>query len=374
MIRILHCVSKMDRAGQETFIMNVYRQIDREKFQFYFLCTNHSKGDFDDEIKELGGKIFYLPQNKIFSGVNRYLKQIEILAVWLADNKKDFDIVHLHTYHALDVFVHLEAARRAKIKNVVIHSHNTNGPHKVVHYIFRIVNNMYKHRMLACSEEAGKWLHGNINMKKGRVGVAYNGIDVPSFKYNEDARNDYRRILNIQGKKVIGHIGRFNYQKNHDFIIEIMKSAIKINKDIVLLLIGKGERFEEIKQKVNNEKLDKNIIILGSRDDIPELLSTMDALLFPSLFEGLSVVLVEAQASGLQCLISDNILPPEEDVVKNIFTKCSLKENSIVWAKKLLSIVEKNEQRIVANHIMEQSQFNILSTVNYLEDFYSKQV
>lgn len=374
MVKVLHCVSKMDRAGQEVFIMNVYRKIDKEKFQFCFLCTDHSKGDFDDEINEMGGKIFYLPQNTASSGVNRYLQQIEILTYWLRSNKANFDIMHLHTYHALDVFIHLEAARRAKIENVVIHSHNTNAPHKGLHCMFMHINNLYKHRMLACSEEAGKWLHGSTNMKKGRVRVVYNGIDVLDYKYNDDARNEYRRKLKIEGKKVIGHIGRFNYQKNHDFIIEIMKSAIQINNDIILLLIGKGERFEEIKQKVKSEKLDEHIIFMGTRDDIPELLSTMDALLFPSLFEGLSVVLVEAQASGLQCLISDNILPPEEDVVKNIFTKCNLRENSTVWARKLLNIMEKNPQRFVANEIMEQSQFNISNTVNYLEEFYSKQV
>lgn len=374
MIKILHCVSKMDRAGQESFIMNVYRNINRECFQFCFLCTDHSKGDFDDEIFEYGGEIYYLPQNPIRNGLKRYLKDIEILTEWLKNNKHFFDIIHLHTYHALDVFVHLEAARRAKVKRVVIHSHNTNAPHKGLHFIFRVINNLYKHERLACSVDAGIWLHGKINDVKKNIEVVYNGINVPSYRYSEEIKREYIEKLNLNGKKIVGHIGRFNYQKNHDFIIQIFEKGIQMDNDLVLLLIGKGECQDEIKELVRAKKLEKHVMFLGTRDDIPQLLSAMDVLLFPSLFEGLSVVLVEAQASGLPCLISDNILPNEENIVPAIFEKCNLNESPSVWAERLISILNKEYSRQEANRIMEQSHFNISHTVKFFEDFYSKQM
>lgn len=367
---VLHCVSKMDRAGQETFIMNVYRKIDRNKIQFNFLCSDNGKGEFDEEIESLGGEIFCLPQNAVKNGVKKYIKRIEILTKWFSENHKRFDIIHVHTYHALDVFVHLEAARRARIDKIIIHSHNTSGPHKRLHKFMQYVNKLYKFKKFACAYDAGVWLFGKSVMQRGDADVVYNGIEIIDFKYDEKVRNDYKKKLNLDGKNVIGHIGRFNHQKNHEFIIEIFEKYEKSNPNSVLMLVGKGEQYNKIVDLVKSKNLEEKVMFLGSRNDVPNLMTVMDVLLFPSLFEGLSVVLVEAQAAGLQSLVSDNIVPEEELIIPELLMKQSLKNGSEQWADGLAVLLSNTYNRENYNDIMLASKFNVDYTVEKIEKVY----
>ena len=372
MIKVLHFVSKMDRAGQETFIMNVYRNINKKKFQFVFLCTDHAKGDFDDEIKGLGGSLFYLPINPNTSGVKRYIQDYSNLVDWLEKNRCEYDIVHLHTYHALDVFVHLMACRRVKCNRLVVHSHNTFGAHQRLHNVFRFINNLYPFKRFACAYDAGVWLYGNRRMKKDDVQIVYNGINLEDYRYSENERIKCRRELEIEESIVIGHIGRFSESKNHTQMIEIFQSFHERIPDTILLLIGKGELQNDIKRKVDMLGLSSSVKFLGTRDDIPRLLAAMDILLFPSLHEGLSVVLVEAQASGLKCVVSDNILPQEENIIPELFTKVSISEPYNIWADSLKRTVEQNIDRNECCNVMLKSNFNITYTVKQMEVEYEK--
>lgn len=374
MIRVLHFVSKMDWAGQETFIMNVYRNMNKQRYQFVFLCTDVSPGDFDDEITALGGKLFYLPVNPRTAGVGRYINEITLISEWLMEHKKEFDLVHLHTYHALDVFVHLMACRRAGCRKVVVHSHNTMGAHPLLHFFFRFLDGFFECTRYACSYEAGVWLFGAVKMKRGSIKVIYNGIAPGDYRYNEKTAEKKRRELKLEGRTVIGHVGRFSRQKNHIFILEVFQKYLQINPGAVLLLIGKGELQEEMKKKAGELEIRSNVLFMGAREDIPALLSVMDILLFPSLHEGLSVVLVEAQASGLKCVISAHILPEEENVIPELFTKMDLNENADQWAEALSSALSGSREVNRSEYCdrMIKSGFNIVKTAEQMEMEYEK--
>ena len=216
MIKILHCVSVMNRAGQETFLMNVFRIINRDEFLFNFLCTDPAKGDYDEEIISLGGKIFHLDTTRKKGKIANFNYQVKKLSKWLSSHRDQFDIVHVHTYHNLDVLLHLKAAKKAKVK-IIIHSHNSSGPHPFLNKALIPICNRYKHTKFACSKLAGEWLHGRRAVKRGKVTVINNGIDLQKFRYDDLARNEYRKMLGVEDCVVWGHVGRFNYQKNHKF-------------------------------------------------------------------------------------------------------------------------------------------------------------
>lgn len=372
MIKILHCVSKMDRAGQEVFIMNVFRNIDRSKYHFSFLCTNNDPGDFDNDIRELGGDIFYLPEPQYGNGIRKYKEKIELLKEWFISNKEKFDIVHLHTYHALDVFVHLVACRKAGCKRLVVHSHNTSGQHVFLHCCFRVFDNFFNFTRFACAYDAGEWLYGKHKMKEGSVKIIYNGIRPNDYRYFIGKSWKIRKELQLEGKTVIGHIGRFSQQKNHDFLLDVFHGYNRINPESVLLLIGKGELLEHIKEKAKKLSIQDKVMFLGTREDISDLLSAMDLMVFPSLHEGLSVVLVEAQASGLKCIISDNILPTEECIIPELFTKLNISERPQTWANEIDEVKEKIIDREECCEKMIDSPFNIIRTVKQMEDEYEE--
>lgn len=358
MITILHCVSVMNRAGQETFLMNVFRNIDREKFTFNFLCTRNEKGDYDDEIYALGGKIFYLGQSGKKGSISSFLENRKYLTGWLKAHRGEYDIVHLHTYHNLDVYKHLSAAKRAKAK-IVIHSHNSSGPHAKLHKLLIPTCNSYRHESLACSTEAGKWLYG----KNGKFTVINNGIDIKNFAFDEFLRAEYRKALSLEGYVVLGHIGRFNEQKNHRFLIDIFNEYNKLNPKSKLVLIGQGGLEDEIKRKTESLGLSENVLFLGVRDDVEKLLNAFDCFVFPSLYEGLGIVLVEAEANGLPVFMSDTI--PEDVLLNDNVYKLPL-GSAESWAQTLYSADMKRADKL------NVEKFDVSYTVSQLEEIYEK--
>ena len=328
---VLHYVGKMDRAGQETFIMNLFRNIDREKIKFKFLCTDSSKGDFDDEIYSLGGEIFYtVPQTR--RGVVGMLIAANNLRKTLKKLKPD--VFHIHTHHALNAFLDAAAARLAGIKTVAVHSHNTSALfHLGAHRFCKKLLPLLKIRRFACGSDAGRWMFGNTPFK-----VLYNGLNPNDFCYNSEKRDAIRAKMGWNGKKIIGHIGRFNEQKNHRFLIDVFAEIKKREPAVHLVLVGKGELEPEIKKKISAYNLSDSVSFLGTRSDIPELYQGMDLFLFPSLFEGLPVVLVEAQATDLPCLIS-NAITSEAVWNKNTHSY-PLEETATAWAEKAVSLLD----------------------------------
>lgn len=361
MKRILHIVGKMDRGGQETLIMNLYRNIDRKKYQFDFVVNTPDKGDYDDEILLLGGKIYHI--SSISKSLIKHCKDL-----FLVIKNNDYKIVHRHTSSSI-VFIDFFISFFAGASNRICHSHNTRNSDGFIHSLCKPLLNISCNKKLACGHDAGIFLYG----KNQKFLVIPNGIDTNKFMYDSECRRKQREKLGISDKLVIGNIGRFNLQKNHERIIDIFNKFIMDgNKDAVLLLIGKGELEEEIKDKVKKLKLQKYVKFLGTRNDVNELLMAMDLLLFPSFFEGLPVVLVESQATGLPCVISDTITS-EVKVFDDLILYESLDSDDSAWSAGIKKFLKaKHMKREKYSLKMQQSNYNIKNSIMLLEEVYDK--
>lgn len=333
-IRILHVVSIMDRGGQEALIMNLYRNLNREEIQFDILCTLHEKGDFDDEILKLGGRIYHLPSNSIKV---RHLSNIETVFLYASFFKQhpEFKIVHIHNYHAYSTLIEVIGAKIANVQNVIVHSHNTSAPHAVIHKLARPILNCFKFIRFACSEDAARWMFGN---HFENVTLLKNGINPNLFLYNSTDRNLLRKQLNLFNKRVILHIGRFDYQKNHKYLLCLFEQIHLVDSSTHLLLVGRGELEVYAKKWVLDHNLEESVSFLGIREDIPALFNASDLFLFPSLFEGLSVALVEAQASGINVLTTTNLA--KETIFSDNLYQLSLELSVDIWVKKSLELMQ----------------------------------
>ena len=332
--RILHVVSAMNRGGAETMIMNLYRKIDRKIVQFDFLVHSDDKGHFDDEILSLGGRIIRC--NSLGSiGPIKYIKEVSNLI----KNNGPFHVVHSHTDFQ-GGFVAI-AAKIAGISKRICHSHNTKwleNPtliHRLQLIVFRQIINIYATGYCACGADAAQFLFNNKNIDLGKVEYLNNGIDVDKFNINQE--NEYLKLkLDIKKDEiVIGHIGRFYDQKNHEFIIKIAKYMKERDYKFKIFLVGEGPKFKEIFNLVEKNNLSSNVKFLGVREDIPNLMHVFNVFLFPSFFEGLPVVLVEAQASGLPCVIS-NTITKEVDLGLNLIHYCDLNDDIEIWVDEVI--------------------------------------
>ena len=350
----------MNRAGQETFIMNVFRAIDRTQTAFNFLCDNPEKGDFDDEIRALGGKVFTLPMPRKRARLLYYYRYYRALVTWFKTHRDEYDAVHVHTHHNLDVLIHLKAAKRAKVK-MIIHSHNTNAVHPKLSVFLRPFCNRYKATRFACSKEAGEWLFGKKAVEKGKVTVVYNGINVPDFEYDAEARRLYREELGLQDETVWGHVGRFNVQKNHQFLLRAFHEYGKLNPKSRLLLVGCGELEGEIRAQIKRLSLEGRVMLLGIRGDVNKLLNAFDYFVFPSLFEGLPVVAVEGEMNGLPFFMSDNIT--DEAVISENVRKLPI-DDPKRWAEEIYKTAPERTVNL------DYDRFDIRNTVNVLERKY----
>lgn len=321
-IRILQCVSNMDRAGIETMLMNFYRNIDRDIVQFDFLCNKTKPGDYDEEIKSLGGKIYVSPGLNPFKWFKyqKYMKQ-------LFSEHPEYKIIHCQN-EAMG-FPALYAAKKAGIKVRIAHSHNTTTrfdlkwPIKIMYkYLLRTVATDY----VACSHAAGKYLFGKD------VKIINNAIDIEKFIFDEKKRNEIRNKFNLNDKFVIGHVGRFEPQKNHKFLVNMFNEYQKQDKDAILLLIGTGSLENKIKELVHKLKLDNKVIFTGNISNVNEMYQAMDFFVLPSFHEGLPVVGIEAQISGLKCLLSNRIT--EETKITNNISFISI-DNYDKWIKEI---------------------------------------
>lgn len=336
MKRILHIGMGSKLGGIEIFIMNLYRNIDRSKVQFDFINSSKDKLYFEDEIKELGGRIYkVIPRSKNIIKNRKMIEQI-------IDEKK-YKIIHFHI-NTLSYYTPIKIALNKNIK-IFVHSHNEwkgkNIKTLLMHKInkLRLAKNNNKIIKLACSDRAGKWIFGKAEFK-----VAKNAIDVDKFKFDINKRESIRKKLNInENTNVIGHVGAFRTQKNHEFLIDVYKEYLKLNKNSMLLLLGDGKLKNKINKKVHKLEIQDNVKFIGNRNDTNLFYSAFDNFLFPSLFEGLGIVLIEAQASGLNCIVSDKI--PSEAIINDNVERISLKTNSKKWAESLNLLSNKTNDR-----------------------------
>ena len=319
------------RGGAETFLMKIYRVIDKEKYQMDFIVSTKEEGFYDNEIKRLGGRIYYVPAKS-----ENFIKSF--LAIKSIVKEKKYKYVIRVNEHSLSV-LDLIAAKLGGADKLIMRSSNagTAGKklNKVLHKMFKFLPKIVPNVKLAPSSEAACYTFGKKQLKNGKVNILHNAIPYRDFIFNCEIREKVRKNLKIEDKLVIGHIGRFDEQKNHKFLIEIFKEIKKNNENAILLLVGNGSLKEKVRKQVEELKLDDSVIFLGVRKDIPQLLMAMDIFVFPSLYEGMPNTVIEAQATGLKCIISDTIT--READITGLVSYTSLNNGIEEWKSKVLN-------------------------------------
>lgn len=359
-IRVLEVCQRMEAAGVQAFLMNMYRNIDRDKVQMDFLVHYKERQFFDDEIERLGGKIYRFSVREDYNLV-KYWKELKR---FFAEHP-EYHIIHGHM-DTLGAF-YFKCAKNGGIPIRIAHAHNDSvqkGIKKPFRLIMIRLYKKYANQLMACSENAGKFMFGDSKYR-----VLNNAIDTKKYGYNIEIRNKKRKELGISNEFVIGNVGRFHVQKNQLFLIEIVKELISINSNIRLLLVGSGEMENVIKDKIAEEKLNKNVIILSNRADVNELYQAMDMFVLPSLYEGLPVSGIEAQTAGLPCVFSD-VITPKADITGNV-KFISLEENPLNWAKEMQKIY-KNFLRKDVNEKIKKAGYDANLEAKKLQELYIK--
>lgn len=355
-LRILHIVSYMDRGGLETFLMNCYRHIDREQIQFDFLVHRSFQADYDGEIEALGGRIYRLPRlNPLSPGYYRALFHF-------FRSHGEYKIVHCHLdcMNAIPLF----AAKLTGIPVRIAHAHSS-GQDKDWKYPVKILLKKWiplcASHLFACSEAAGKWMFPNRDHT-----LIYNGVDTRCFRYDPQMRNSMRKHLSVENKLVIGHVGRFAPVKNHSFLIDVFSHFHAQHPDSVLLLIGDGQLHGRIQKQVQDLSLSDSVIFAGKQNSVSPYYQAMDLFLFPSRYEGFGISVLEAQVSGLPCVISQEI--SEECTATDLVTKVPLSASAQDWAAHILSRI--GSSRSDHAQIIRGKGGDIRKTTNWLQQFY----
>lgn len=348
-IRIAQIMGKMNSGGVESVVMNYYRHIDKTKVQFDFIIDKDSQSIPREEIENMGGKIILVPPYKNIVSYMNTLKNIF--------KKGNYKIVHSHL-NTLSIFP-LYAAKIANIPVRIAHSHSTSNKKEwkknILKNILKPFSKVNATHYFCCSELAGRWLFGDKTYNNNEVKLINNAINIEKFIYDENIRNMIRSELNIEEKLVIGHIGRFVEQKNHTKLIDIFNEIYKINPNTVLLLVGEGPLQKNIKDKVNRLNLTSVVKFLGVRTDVNKIMQGIDVFLLPSLYEGLPVVGVEAQASGNLCILSNNMTKETKILESTKFL--SLCDTPKQWAEYILNeyknFIRRNTRQEIINSCFE---------------------
>ena len=356
-IRVLQVVTHMERGGLESMLMNYYRHINREKVQFDFLVHRQERAAFDDEIESLGGKIYRLPRLVPWS--KSYLSALN----HFFDKHPEYKVVHVHQDCLSSVI--LKVAAQHNVPTRVAHSHNANQDKNLKYPIklwYRRSIPQYATNLFACGKDAGNWMFNGALYQ-----IINNAIDAAAYTYDPAKRTEMRCQLNLTNELVIGHVGRFNPQKNHPFLLDIFAVLLKKEPNAVLLLVGGGEDMPKIQAKVRTLGIAEHVRFLGVRSDVADLMQAMDVFVFPSLYEGLPVTMVEAQAADLPCLISDKV-PPECILTEGLVDILPLSAEPETWARKILGkrdFPRTDRQAEIAVH-----GFDIATEAVKLQEFY----
>lgn len=364
MYKVFQSVRYLNLAGTETVFMNWYRYIDRQKIQFDFGVNKRYYTPLVSEINQKGGRIFIIPSSK---GIGSTIKYLFALYKVLKENGP-YDVFHSHEQWlgGLTCFV----ARAAGIKKRFIISHyadtkyNTSWEKKLLAPFARIAIRYFSTFKAAVSYEAGISLYG----RKTPFTLIRNGINVDRFAYRPEVREEKRKELGIENKFVVGHVGRFSEQKNHTFLIDAFSEIYQQNPNSHLLLLGVGGLEEKIRSKIKKLGLAEAVSFMGSRTDVQDFYQAMDVFVFPSLFEGLGIVAIEAQCSGLPCVMSDII--PQEAFVCNA-TAVSLHKSPKEWAHIILDKT-KTFKRKDESATIRKAGFDVAEVGKFIEQEYLK--
>lgn len=363
MIKILHVVSFLGSGGVEALLYNYYKNFDKEKIKFDFIVHGDEEGIFEEKFKKMGSHIYHVtPRSK------NPLKNIMEFKKIIKDSK--YDIIHSHLEHMS--FIPLYFAKKNSINTRISHAHLSNQNYKsATKYTFikllKKISKRYTTHFFGCSQDAIVELFGEKTALSNSK-IVKNAIDIDYFTYNLKIREAVRKELNLENNFVVGHIGRFTDQKNHFFLIEIFKELLKINKNAKLLLIGEGPLEESIKSKVEDYGIQNQVIFLGVGKDINKFMNAFDVFVFPSNYEGLGIVLIEAQACALQSFTSEKVVPKEAKV-SSYLKYLSLSEDSSFWANSINDYAEGYIRRDNKNEL-RNAGYDIEQQAKILQKFY----
>ena len=357
----------LSNGGQESFIMNMYRNIDRTRVQFDFYTPYYCDNEkLVNEIKSYGGNVYEGKGD--FESKDRKKYFINNLKNFLKDNK--YEIIHIHSGSIFALAYGSKIARKSGAKKVIVHSH-CGGFKNLKYRIIKILSIpyllKYPTNYYACSELAAEWKFPKKIIKEKKYTILKNAIDTNKLYFDKEVREKARKDLNISDKFVVGHIGRFSLQKNHDFLIDIFNEIQKKKDNSVLVLIGVGELQEQIKEKIQTLGLNNKVLMLNLRSDIQELLNAMDVFVLPSFFEGLPVVGVEAQATGLQVFTSTGVT--KELPIEELSYYYPLESGSEEWAKNILEEYKKIERKNTTE-LIKESGYEVKIAAKRMEDLY----
>ncbi len=372
-IRVLHIVGPMNRGGIETFLMNIYRRIHRDRVQFDFLVTRDDPGVFDREIEELGGRIFRVPNIREV-GVLNYLGNVRRV---LTDHP-DYRVIHCHVNSMAGLFQ--PVAKAVGISTRISHGHSapvnqtysdlSQIARRISSYVLRYSTVLNSTHYFACSYNAGAWLFGS-RVANRELTIVKSGVDSNKFAFDEQSRRRMRALLSLPDDAyVVGHVGNMHRVKNHVFLIDVFDALVSINPHSVLCLVGDGHLRSDIEHRITERGLCDKVKLLGTRGDVDDLLRAFDVFVMPSLYEGLPVSLIEAQAASLPCIISTSITK-EVDLGLGLVDFLSLEDGSDVWAKVILQ--KANCSRTSESGRIIESGYDSQVTAEWLESFYISQ-
>lgn len=358
-MRVLQVVTTMNRGGLETMLMNYYRHVDRERVQFDFLEHRKEHSAYDDEIESLGGRIYRLPRLVPWS--KSYLSALN----HFFDEHPEYKVVHVHQDCLSSVILKVAAQHNVPVR--VAHSHSASQD-KNLKYLIKLCYKRfipkYATDLFACGRDAGDWMFGGAPFQ-----IINNAIDVAAYTYDRAKRQKVRQQLGLENEFTIGHVGRFNQPKNHPFLLDIFATLLKEEPNAILLLVGGGEGMSKMQEKVQELGIAEHVRFLGVRSDVADLMQAMDMFVLPSLYEGLPVTMVEAQAAGLPCIISDKV-PPECILTEGLVDVMTLSASPEAWAEKILAkrAIPRTDRRAeIAAH-----GFDITTEAVKLQEFYLK--
>lgn len=356
MLRVLQVVTKMDRCGLETLLMNYYRNIDREIIQFDFLTHREEHGQYDDEIEQLGGNIYHIPPlNPLNPG---YYKALDDFF-----RTHPYNIVHSHL-DCTSTFP-LRAAKKAGVSYRIAHIHSTSQDKDFKYPIKMLSKKMmpyYATDFFACGEVAGKWAFPGKKFI-----VMKNAIDTAKYMPNASIRSKVRKEFNLENEFLVGHVGHFAPPKNHTFLLKIFSEFKRIEPSAKLMLVGGGDREPDIIQEAERLGIISDVIFTGVRADVNELMQAMDVFVLPSLYEGLPVTMVEAQAAGLPCVISDKV-PTECAIVDGLVKSVALSDDLSIWVDALQKA--KNIERKDHTQEISEKGYDIKQAADWLKNYY----
>lgn len=363
MIRVLHVLGGLNLGGAETMVMNLYRAIDRTKIQFDFIIHLQQEQAYEKEVLSYGGKIYRFPA---FNGKN-ILEERKLWKQFFSEHK-EYKILHSHVRSYAAVYIPI--AHEYGVKTI-IHSHSTSNGKGMISLVKKIMQYPLRYQadyFFGCSKEAGQWLFGEKIVKNGNYHILKNAIDIKKYYLKSDIRVTYRKELNANDDTVVFvNIGRMHESKNHIFLLEVYKEIRKLIANSILVLVGEGELKGVIEKKIIDLDIRNSVRMLGARKDVPNLLQAADCFLFPSIWEGLPVTVVEAQAAGLPCFVSKTVT--KEVNISELVTNLPIDQGTKPWVE---NICNSSLKRKDVTEEIKRAGFDIRSSTNWITDFYKE--